>query len=349
MRLYLIRHGETDSNVQYLLDTAHPGAPLNATGLAQADALAERLGDLPIEAVYASDLTRAVQTATPLAERLGVPVVQLPGLREIPAGALEMHTDWQPYIDALFRWVDEPEFRLEGGENAAEFTARYDAAIAQIAAAGHGVAALISHGAAMRVWIPHSVQNLTTPNERRLANTDIVVLEGSPDDGWVAVSWADEVLPDPAVEIRRATNDDLDALVDLRESMLVAFDPAEGLEDGWREAFKLWAAARLDDDRFAMIVASDASGQVVAGAQGELIEGQPGPEVNRWRVLITNVSTLPSARGRGLASRCMDAVLDWAQDMGATSAVLNAAPMGAQIYQRAGFETSSFPEMRLHF
>lgn len=344
--MYLIRHGQTDSNIGRLLDTAHPGAPLNELGLAQADALAERLADAAIEAVYASDLTRAVQTATPLAELLGLPVIQLPGLREIPAGTLEMSPDWQIYVESLFRWVDEPEHRLEGGEDAAEFTARYEAAIAEIAAAGHEVAALVSHGAAMRVWIPHAAANLDTPNERVLGNTDLVVLEGSPETGWVALSWGSEVFPNPEIEIRRARPEDLDALVDLREAMLLAFDPPEGLAEGWREAFASWASARLDDEQFAMIVACDASGEVLAGAQGELIEGQPGPEVNRRRVLITNVSTFQHARGRGLATRCMDAVLDWARDAGATSAVLNAAPMGLHIYQRAGFNPTPFPEYR---
>lgn len=193
MRLYLIRHGETDSNIGRLLDTAHPGAPLNQTGWAQAEALAQLLADEPIEAVYASDLTRAVETATPLAQQLELPIVQLPELREIPAGVLEM-ADWAPYIDALNRWLDEPEFRIEGGESATEFTARYDAAIAQIAEAGHEVAALVSHGAALRVWIPFRAENLSVPSTRHLDNTDYVVLEGSPEAGWVALTWAGEPL-----------------------------------------------------------------------------------------------------------------------------------------------------------
>ena len=55
MRLLLIRHGRTASNVTRLLDTAPPGAPLDDVGLDQARALADTLADEPIEAVYASD------------------------------------------------------------------------------------------------------------------------------------------------------------------------------------------------------------------------------------------------------------------------------------------------------
>ena len=90
---------------------------------------------MAIEAVYASDLTRAVQTATPLATRRGLGVRQMPALREIPAGVEELKTDWTRYVSTLARWVSEPHFKLENGEDAHTFFARYDAAIARIAQA----------------------------------------------------------------------------------------------------------------------------------------------------------------------------------------------------------------------
>ncbi len=190
----MIRHGQTDSNTGRLVDTAHPGAPLNSVGLAQADELAERLVGHPIEGVYSSDLTRAAQTAAPLASGLGLPVVQLRGLREIPAGQLEMSSQWQSYIDALLRWAADPGHRLPGGETAVEFAARYDEAIMRIASAGHRMAALVSHGAAMRVWLQMRTANVSDAGTRRLANTEVVVLEGSPEGGWAGISWGDEPL-----------------------------------------------------------------------------------------------------------------------------------------------------------
>jgi probable phosphoglycerate mutase len=192
VRLYLIRHGQTESNVNHVLDTAHPGAPLNRTGLAQAEALADRLADAAIEAVYASDLTRAIQTATPLATRRGLGVRQLPELREIPAGVEELTTDWTRYVSTLARWVTEPHFKLDDGEDAHSFFARYDAAVARIADS-HEVAAAVSHGAAMRVWVPHRAGNVERPSTRVLANTDVILLEGSATSGWTVLSWAEEV------------------------------------------------------------------------------------------------------------------------------------------------------------
>ena len=72
MHLLLVRHGRTAANVDLLLDTAHPGSPLDAQGQAQAGALVDRLAGEPIEAIFSSDHTRARQTAAPLAAARGL-------------------------------------------------------------------------------------------------------------------------------------------------------------------------------------------------------------------------------------------------------------------------------------
>ncbi len=193
MRLILIRHGQTQSNVDHLLDTGHPGAPLTDEGLEQAATLVERLSAEPIEVIYSSDLTRARQTAEPLASAKGLRVMEHPGLREIFAGADDMSSDWVPYVSVLDTWHTDPENKLPGGESWPEFQRRFEAAIAEIAATGVEVAALVSHGAALRVWIPFACANTTAGDARhwRLDNTDYVVIEGDA-AGWHLVSWADE-------------------------------------------------------------------------------------------------------------------------------------------------------------
>nr|WP_284288846.1 histidine phosphatase family protein [Angustibacter aerolatus] len=89
MRLILVRHGQTPSNVQRLLDTAVPGADLTDLGRQQAERVPTGLADEPVEAVYASTLVRTQQTAGPLAAALGLDVQVRDGLREITAGDLE--------------------------------------------------------------------------------------------------------------------------------------------------------------------------------------------------------------------------------------------------------------------
>ena len=193
MRLFLVRHGQTHANVSRQLDTAVPGLDLTDEGREQARALAERLAGEDLGAIYTSDLVRAQQTAAPLAEALGLEVVVLPGLREIQAGDYEMSTDWQPFIDAVVRWHEDPEHAIPGGDTGVSFMTRYDAAIRQIAADGHESALAVSHGAAMRVWCGVSLHLSREFLEgRRLENTLVVTMEGDPDAGWRLLAWGDE-------------------------------------------------------------------------------------------------------------------------------------------------------------
>ena len=67
MRLFLIRHGQTSSNVLGLLDTEPPGPGLTELGVKQAAGILGQLVGAPIVAVFSSSATRAQQTAAPLA------------------------------------------------------------------------------------------------------------------------------------------------------------------------------------------------------------------------------------------------------------------------------------------
>ena len=84
--LLLVRHGETDWNAEGRLQ-GHTDRPLNDYGREQARRLAEQLEQ--IDAVYASDLSRARETAEIVAGRLGLPVVVDPDLREKDWGTWE--------------------------------------------------------------------------------------------------------------------------------------------------------------------------------------------------------------------------------------------------------------------
>ena len=86
--LHLIRHGETDWNRDGRIQ-GHSDPPLSAAGREQAQALAERLAAEPIGALWASDLRRAVETAEPLAARLGLEIRTSPALCERDFGVNE--------------------------------------------------------------------------------------------------------------------------------------------------------------------------------------------------------------------------------------------------------------------
>lgn len=85
--ILLIRHGENDFMRQHKLAGWLPGIHLNARGLAQAEALVPMLESLSLEAIYASPLERAVETAAPLARARRLPVRRRAGLGEIRYGS----------------------------------------------------------------------------------------------------------------------------------------------------------------------------------------------------------------------------------------------------------------------
>ena len=83
--LVLVRHAVTEQTGP-LLTGRTPGVDLSEDGRRQAEALAERLADLPVAAVYASPIERTAQTAAAVAERHAVEVHALPGALEADYG-----------------------------------------------------------------------------------------------------------------------------------------------------------------------------------------------------------------------------------------------------------------------
>jgi broad specificity phosphatase PhoE len=198
VRLLLIRHAETTANAERLLDTAPPGADLTDLGRTQAAELVESLAEVPLDALYVSDLVRTHQTAAPLAGARGLVPVVRPGVREIQAGEYEMASGegWVPYLDVLYRWADgQSDARIPGGESGSEVMARFDAVVAE--AAQHGSAAIISHGAVIRAWTGARAANVDKAfvADTRLHNTAVIVLDGDPESGWVVDTWANEPVP----------------------------------------------------------------------------------------------------------------------------------------------------------
>jgi broad specificity phosphatase PhoE len=160
----------------------------------QARALADALADEPIEAVYASDLTRSQQTAAPLAARHGVEVVVRGGIREIQAGEDEMSADWVRYLTTIMSWNADLDARMPGGESGREVLERFDAVLDEAHAAGQGTIAVISHGAMIRTWAAARATNLTVDFLRTtgLDNTIVLELTRTPQRSWTLVRWGDK-------------------------------------------------------------------------------------------------------------------------------------------------------------
>lgn len=205
MRLLLIRHGQTPGNVLGQLDTAHPGPGLTALGVEQASALAESLGGQPIDALYTSTLVRTQLTAEPLSRARGLDFEVRHGLHEIEAGSLELRSDRDSirrYLETVYAWgLGDLGVAMPGGPDGYAFFGRFDDDVEAIAGSGAEVAAVVSHGAAIRVWVSSRARNIASSfgAENPLDNTGVVVLDGSPTEGWTLTTWAGTPIGGPAL------------------------------------------------------------------------------------------------------------------------------------------------------
>ena len=154
----LARHGETDDNVEPLRFQGFRDTPLNATGRAQARALAARIArEGTIRSIWASDLSRARDTAEVVGTAIGLPVRCDARLREGNRGRWEgrLFTEVaadEPELYAAWRGP-EPGFRFPEGESLAEQQERVTAALREIHADASQPALAVCHGGSIRVML----------------------------------------------------------------------------------------------------------------------------------------------------------------------------------------------------
>jgi broad specificity phosphatase PhoE len=139
-RILLVRHGQTSWNlgagqVRYRGQT---DIPLDEVGHAQARALAPRLAGESIAGIYASPLQRAIQTAQPTADQVGLPVSPHPGLLDMNLGKWQGMTHAEAahrYPKIHHQWLEAPHtVTLPGGENLAVVLERGKTAVTELVA-----------------------------------------------------------------------------------------------------------------------------------------------------------------------------------------------------------------------
>jgi len=195
-RLIVIRHGETTWNRATRIQ-GHTDIPLSALGQAQARRLAQALSDESLAAVYASDLSRARQTAEALAGIHGLAVRVDAGLRERAFGRFE-GMSWdeiaQNHPEDSARWRRrEPDFAVGGGESLNTFSARCLAAARRVVAAHPGEnIALVAHGGVLDCLYRAATRTeLDAPRSWQLGNATINRLLATP-EGFTLVGWNDD-------------------------------------------------------------------------------------------------------------------------------------------------------------
>lgn len=194
-RIIAVRHGETTWNVDTRIQ-GHQDIALNPTGIVQAERVAQALADEPIDAIYASDLLRAWQTASAIADATACPLAAEPGLRERAFGSFEGQT----YADIEAQWPEESlrwrkrdtDWAPPGGESLLVMRERIQQTVNRLAQrhlGGHIV--LVAHGGVMdQLYRLATGQALQAPRAWHLGNAAINRLLWTP-EGLTLVGWGD--------------------------------------------------------------------------------------------------------------------------------------------------------------
>lgn len=194
-RLIAIRHGETDWNVASRIQ-GHTDIELNATGRWQAQQLAQALADESIDAVYASDLGRAYDTALAFAEPKGLEVLRDEGLRERQFGSFEglsFEEIERRWPDQAQRWRQrDASFGPEGGETLSAFYERIVGTVQRLALGHPGQSiAIVSHGGVLDCLYRAATRlALDAPRTWQVGNASINRLLHS-EGGLTLVGWSD--------------------------------------------------------------------------------------------------------------------------------------------------------------
>jgi len=200
MKLYFVRHGESEANILQEFSNHGEKHPLTARGRHQAAELAENLSGIQFDRIYTSPLLRARETAEILSNHLDVPLEITTALREGDSGVLEGRSD--PAAWAIFEQINaawragDLGVRAKDGESFLDMKTRFVPFIEQLLAHGAENILLVGHGSLFRFMLPDLLINIDADWAAPfpIANTAYILAENTP-DGLTCLSWCGENPP----------------------------------------------------------------------------------------------------------------------------------------------------------
>ena len=195
MKIYLIRHGQTDWNVAGKIQ-GKTDIPLNETGRRQAACLAKGMEHRPVAQIFSSDLIRARETARAIGESQHVEVETLSGLEEIGFGKWEGMTLEQ--IQVIFpteyeKWCENPVMVAPpGGESLSQIKERCRKVMEEILKMANGDFAIVSHGAMLAYVVEYLMRNDPNDQEIIVGNASITTIQYEPENETAVLIQAND-------------------------------------------------------------------------------------------------------------------------------------------------------------
>ena len=192
-----VRHGQTISNRDGIIQ-GQSDTELDRLGLLQARAAAKRLKSWQFDAVFSSDLARAMNTAKIILQNHpALKIEPTPALREWNLGFMQgkriadLNTQYPEMMQAFRSDLDDLE--IPEGESLNEFQTRVSNFINDLAKNYSGKRVLlVTHGGAMQRILKHTTGGIKSPNVRPFcANASLAVFRCKEALNWQLVTWND--------------------------------------------------------------------------------------------------------------------------------------------------------------
>ena len=205
-QLIIVRHGETEWNIKSIRQ-GNLDSRLTEKGMAQANALAQRLARESFTALYSSDLGRAVQTAEEVASVTGHEIITDPRLRERHLGIFqglsgEEIKQKHPEEYKLHRSLG-PDYVIPGGESVKQQVTRNIAYLNEIGSKHLGeTIVVVTHGGVISGLFRHTLSiPFNAPRRFEFTNAGLNIFAYEEGD-WFLLTWGDvsHLAPDGRTE-----------------------------------------------------------------------------------------------------------------------------------------------------
>lgn len=197
MRLYFVRHGESEANTRHIISNRESPLGLTPLGRAQANALAERLKNITFSAIFSSPVFRARETADILSTSFSIPYQIAESLREYDCGILEDRSDeesWRLHREYFEDWTLRQQYtnKPEGGECFLDIQNRFLPFITSLENHADKHILLIGHGGLFHLMMPLLFSNIDNyfVSSHGMDHTECVIGERLSNE-WLCEQWGD--------------------------------------------------------------------------------------------------------------------------------------------------------------
>ena len=357
--VYLVRHAEAEGNL-YRRAQGHFNGEVTPMGEKQIEALTERFRDIPLDAVYSSDLTRAHETALGVAAPTGLPVTTMRELREINLGIWENKPFGELEADeaeAMYNFTRDPaKWSVEGGESFPALTERITSALLELAKCHDGgTIAVVSHGMAIRSLLCHALGLPGSDHHtvRHGDNTNVSLLHIEGNDISVEYFNDNSHLPEEISTFARQLWWKAHSESDRGNLRFVPLNPAKEphlYTGSYRDA---WFASHGTEEGFVPGVylksakkhAKENPASLVKAMRGNEFSGVVELDIHRGEEIgsgwITLLYLISSARSRNLGVQLLGYAVFLFREMGRKSIRLHVSEdndRAIAFYKRAGFK-----------